>query len=153
MAETAEKSAALPDRVPQPHGGALLRGGKKGNRGGRGRLPSVLRERLRSSAANYVHVLEEVAAGFTVTPIVERCPKCGHEPEGPTELPQIPKVSERVQAVNVMLSHGLGEQALTVGFVAERVTATADLLRRSVPPDVYDALAPQLRAIWNGGKG
>lgn len=33
--------------IPQPHGGALLPGGKPGNKGGTGRPPNELRQRMR----------------------------------------------------------------------------------------------------------
>ena len=45
--------------MPQPHGGALRNGGT--NRGGPGRVPSVVRERCRGSFAKRVTVLEEIA--------------------------------------------------------------------------------------------
>jgi hypothetical protein len=47
--KTAAETAApvVATLIPQPHGGALLPGGKPGNRGGPGRPPDAHRERLR----------------------------------------------------------------------------------------------------------
>ena len=47
--------------VCQPHGGAIKQGGNNGNRGGKGAVPSDIRERLRGSFAERIQVLEDIA--------------------------------------------------------------------------------------------
>ena len=47
--------------VPQPHGGALRRGGKKGNKGGPGRVPSEVRAKCLGSFAKRIKVAEQIA--------------------------------------------------------------------------------------------
>src|SRR5438309_3227482 len=61
MAEDPEIAAELPALVPQAHGGAVYSGGVPGHRGGPGRPPSALRERLRGSFEDRVSVLEAIA--------------------------------------------------------------------------------------------
>jgi hypothetical protein len=49
-----------PRLIPQAHGGTLFAGGVRGNKGGAGRPPSALRERLRGSIEERVQILEEI---------------------------------------------------------------------------------------------
>ena len=58
--KTAGKTAAL---IPQAHGGALLDGGKPGNRGGSGRPPDVVRGRARDAFYTHIPILEKIAEG------------------------------------------------------------------------------------------
>lgn len=48
MPKSAAKTA---DKIPQPHGGALLPGGKKGNKGG-GRTPDAFRQMCQELASS-----------------------------------------------------------------------------------------------------
>jgi len=78
----------LPALVPQPHGGAIYGGGVPGHRGGPGRPPSALRERLRGSFEQRIAVLENIADDLYVVheradlrkldcPALERSLRCG----------------------------------------------------------------------------
>jgi len=62
--KSAEKSAATPvvEKIPQPHGGALLSGGMPGNVGGTGRPPDAWRALCRTLASRteMVQTAEEV---------------------------------------------------------------------------------------------
>lgn len=57
--KTAAKTADT-KLVRQAHGGALLPGGKPGNRGGAGALPSEVRAQLRGSAVQRIGILEQI---------------------------------------------------------------------------------------------
>lgn len=57
----ADSSPPEPELVPQSHGGALLSGGAPGNAGGTGRPPSELREKMRGSLEERLHVAEAIA--------------------------------------------------------------------------------------------
>lgn len=81
MQKTAAKSAAL---IPQPHGGAIYRGGVRGNSGGPGRPPSELRARLRGSFEDRFAVLEAIADDAAADP------------------------SDRIRAIEVMAKYGIG---------------------------------------------
>jgi hypothetical protein len=109
--------------IPQPHGGAIRNGGT--NRGGHGRPASKVRAALLRAGAKRIPVLQAIA-------------------DDPTQ-----GAAERIRAVNVMLTHGLDDKSLTLGSVQERILQTAELLRSTLPPELYEAIAPRLRAIWN----
>lgn len=49
-----------PRLIPQSHGGALLSGGIPGHKGGAGRPPSELRERLRGTVEQRIPILEQI---------------------------------------------------------------------------------------------
>jgi hypothetical protein len=72
--------------VPQPHGGAIRRGAKKGNTPGTGRPPSEIRARLRGSFDERIKILEEIA----------------ESPES--------SASDRIRALDVLAKYGLGTQ-------------------------------------------
>ena len=59
-AETTKKSTLR--LIPRPNGrGALNSGGTPGNKGGTGRPPSEIRERMRGSLADRLRIAEEIA--------------------------------------------------------------------------------------------
>ena len=61
MSDRTEIAGPLPEKVRQPHGGALYRGGVIGHRGGPGRTPSALRAAFRVSLATRLHIAERIA--------------------------------------------------------------------------------------------
>lgn len=73
-----------PKLVEQAHGGAILQGGNPGNKGGPGRPPSALRERMRGSLEERLKVLEEIADDSDSRP------------------------ADRIRAVEVLARYGLG---------------------------------------------
>src|SRR5438093_8534927 len=79
-----EIAGKLPALVDQQHGGAIYAGGVPGHRGGPGRPPSALRERLRGSFEDRVNVLEGIA-------------------DNPEADPQ-----DRIRALDVLAKYGLG---------------------------------------------
>src|SRR5689334_19735710 len=86
--------------VAQSHGGALREGGT--NKGGLGRMPSLIRQRAAASYDERMGVLEEIADGKVTTTIRARCEKCGHEPESVPDLPSVlravPMPGDRIRA-------------------------------------------------------
>ena len=110
--------------VQQQHGGAL-RVGNPGNRGGPGRPPSALRERLRGSLDERVAILEQIA-------------------DNPDASDR-----DRIKAVDVMARYGLGTlRELSVEDVRERLRATLELLKQELHEDDADRLIARLRGIW-----
>jgi hypothetical protein len=71
---------AKPLKIPQPHGGALNAHGTPGTRGGVGRAPSEVRRMAREMFTAQLPVLDAIAEGRVIVPLVERCAKCGYEP-------------------------------------------------------------------------
>ena len=113
------------ERIPQKHGGALLAGGQPGNRGGLGKPPSALRERLRGSLEQRIEVLEEIA-------------------DNPDALDR-----DRIKAVDILGKYGLGTlRELSVEDVRERLRATLELLKQELHEDDADRLIARLRGIW-----
>ena len=110
--------------VQQQHGGAL-RVGNPGNRGGPGRPPSALRERLRGSLDERVAVLEEIA-------------------DNPDASDR-----DRIKAVDILGKYGLGTvREVTVEDVREKLRTTLELLRQELDEDQADHLIGRLQTIW-----
>lgn len=97
----------MPALVPQPKNwtggtGALYAGGIPGNRGG-GRTPSKVKELAAAKLPPHVDTLDDIANGKAVVSIVQKCPKCGHEPEdGASTEPLVVRPGERVRAIEVL---------------------------------------------------
>ncbi|MEO7502995.1 MAG: hypothetical protein ABIW94_10205 [Gemmatimonadaceae bacterium] len=146
MATRTGKKKAL---VPQPHGGALLKGGNDGNRGGRGAVPSLLRERLVGSFEQRIPVLERIADGVPIVrveiPLSElvghvSCPKCGKAfmPDNPKDLAtvtveakQSARPSDQIRAVDTIGKYGPGEKheiTMVSAEVKDRLRQTVDLI-------------------------
>ena len=119
------RRGTTPDRIPQPHGGALLSGGLPGNRGGIGRPPSALRERLRGSFDERVGVLEQIADDQAADP------------------------QDRIRALEVMGKYGLGPvRELTVDEVRDRLRETVATIQRSLPQAKASEILGRLREVW-----
>jgi len=116
-------------RVVQPHGGALLSGGKPGNTGGSGRPRSALRARLRGSFEERVAVLEGIA-------------------DDPTA-----HANDRIRAVDVIARYGLGsadEGLVSADEVREHLRETIAVLRAALSPEQFSAILTELEAVWSG---
>lgn len=144
---SSEQSSGRPPLVPQPHGGAIQRGGTPGNPGG-GRPPSVLRERLRGSFAERIPVLEGFADG--VVPLSQRCEFCGKEPT--EKLEAVLKVlgNDRLRALEIMAKYGLGvTKALSDEEVKERLRQTLATIRGALPPAQAEQLIDLIEPHWS----
>ena len=92
----------MPEKVPQPHGGAILHGGMPGNRGG-GRTPSQVKELASAKLPRHVETLDGIAGGISYVTMREKCPKCGYEdPKTDLAFPQTVKAREQVRAVEAL---------------------------------------------------
>lgn len=146
----AKAPAALP-RVRQAHGGALLAGGVKGNRGG-GPLPSVLRDAARAELGPRIRILARMADGVTTLMLREQCPKCGYVPKGDTETPdevmdrQVKPADQR-GALDTLVKLGMGAQ-LSVDEAHANLAQTLELIAADVGAEAFARLAPKLRAVW-----
>lgn len=126
--------------VPQPHGGALRRGGT--NNGGPGRPPSVIRERLRGSFEARIAVLESIADGEAVERV--RLPS-GEE----SEMQKSAAVPDRLKAIDLLAKYGLGTtKEITVEHVRDRLQQTIALIGEMLPKEQADALLARLEPVW-----
>ena len=97
--KTAKKTATL---IPQPNGrGALLAGGKPGNKGGTGRPPDVVRQHCRESFDKRISILERIADD-----------KLGKGSEQP-------RVRDRIMALNELARVGFGGDTTIVAAQAD----------------------------------
>jgi len=162
----AKKTKAVAvELVRQPHGGAIAKGGIPGNKGGLGRVPSLLRDRLSDSFAERYKVLEEIADGTPVEevrlelaeilPHVE-CPECGGSLSAKSGIGEVliratrtARPNDRIKAVDTLGKYGPGQRienefTLVHPDVQERLQKTVNLVFANAPQLVDD-----LERIWN----
>jgi len=119
--KNSDKNSDLEMVTPEHGRGALLTGGKPGNKGGTGRPPNELRGTLREILERGLPVLEGYIEGRVPVKMVGRCEKCGHDHEDyellPTDLMllQTVKATDRLKALEIAARYGgVAELALTV---------------------------------------
>ena len=142
--------------IPQPHGGALLPGGKKGNKGGPGRTPSALRRGLRQLLDDDgMDVLKGVLQGRVPVKMVGQCTKCGTEHEDYEFLPvegmliQKPEVPDRLRAIDIASKYGIG--AAKAGYDEELIDALATVTGQTAVEllgEQADAFIDEIKAKW-----
>src|SRR2546427_8351809 len=126
MADNSEIPAELPALVPQAHGGAVYSGGVPGHRGGSGRPPSALRERLRGSFEDRITVLEEIADDDEADP------------------------QDRIRAIDTLAKYGIGTlREVSVEHVRDRLRETLQVLSEELPSKQAAHLINRLRGIWS----
>lgn len=157
--------------VVQPHGGALKTGGNPGNRGGSGRTPSALRDRLRNSMAERIPVIEQIADGEAIVRTEIRvidvmrhvlCPKCG----GPLELITKDPLEamgltilgrtsasprDRISAIDLAGKYGLGtkdEITVVSADVMSRLEAQAARFVAELPPAALEIVRRITDEVW-----
>lgn len=96
--------------IPQPHGGALLVGGQKGNKGG-GRTSNEIRELMRQPLAKLLPVVQRIAEASDVQEVT--CPHCDEKHEVVSWL----KARDKLQAVDLLARHGLIKEIEDTGIV------------------------------------
>ena len=134
---TAKTTGAL---RPQAHGGALRNGGP--NRGGTGRPPSVIRQRLRGSFEERIAVLEAIADGEAVERV--RLPS-GEE----TDTRKSAAVSERLKAIDLLAKYGLGTtKELSIEHVRDRLQQTIRVITQTLPKEQAERLLSRLEPVW-----
>ena len=88
--------------IPQPHGGALLAGGKPGNKGGGRPRDEIRRKFLSILSVKGLAILREILDAPREREHV--CPKCGH-----SETIQPPKTDDvALKALDLAGKYGLG---------------------------------------------
>ena len=97
------ESAVGPFLVPQPHGGALLSGGRRGGPPGPGRPPSALRALARERLAEVLPRVAAIAAGEPVMHV--------RTTDGRTRtIVTTPRVTDQLQAAWLLARTGLGDR-------------------------------------------
>ena len=98
MKKTNSKGVEL---VPQEHGGALLAGGRPGNKGG-GRTPNEIRVLMREPLAKLLPIITEIAEASDIQEVT--CPHCNEKHEVTSWL----KARDKLQAVDLLAKYGIG---------------------------------------------
>jgi hypothetical protein len=122
--ETASESANTQLVVPSHGRGALLPGGKPGNKGG-GRTPSALRRKALKKGPKMLKVLEDIALSADA------------------------KDSDKVAAAKEHLRIGMGT-AYSEIEVADKVQACVMAAERILPEELAAQYIFELRRIWLG---
>jgi len=155
-----------PELVPQPHGGALLSGGQKGNKGGPGRPTGALRARMFGALDEQLAVASDIASGQPVEmqeinlPDVlahVECPSCGGGLQPKSVDDMLAKITvrgsasagERLRALDFLARYGLGAiKAVSEDDVRSRVERTLDVIAELVTKEQYARIVPELQKIW-----
>lgn len=139
------------EMIPQPHGGALRRGGN--TTPGTGRPPSAIRSRLRGAFDERVAVLEEIADGIVTINLREKCEHCGEMPtrQSPLELQNLVRsvTNDRLKAIDMMAKYGMGP-GMSVDEVRDKVRATKAAADDILPPELAEQFTAELKRIWLG---
>jgi hypothetical protein len=129
-------AVVMPVLTPQPHGGALFKGGMPGNKGGSGRPPGLTRRLAGRKMPKHVRTLDDIALGKSVRVLAERCPQCGFEPkEKEAAEPIVVKPSDQVSAIRELRK--LAELSEVV-ITSENTRAFVDCIGRAIE-EVCDA--------------
>ena len=128
--------------VPQPHGGALLAGGKPGNKGGRPR--SIIREKLSGVMTEHgIGVLEEIITAPRETTVT--CDECGHK----QEVKPPSSDADRLRGVDIAGKYSIGTiQQIDTEQVRARLEQTLDLINELLNPEDAQRLNAALRGVW-----
>lgn len=135
------KAPADAPRTAQPHGGALLAGGVKGNRGGMS-IPSALREMAREHAHAGLALAAKIAAGEKISQS-HVVPLTGVV----LDVELRPSHAEIVRATDMLLKHGMSAP-ITVDDARARVAATYEVLRATLPSELLAQVLPKLTEVW-----
>jgi hypothetical protein len=149
--ESTADTAAL---VPQPHGGALRRGGKPGNKGGR--PTAYIRRRLRGALYQRIHIIEGIADGTVEVTLHQTCEHCGKEPTrtGTEWVADVLKkvraaVGDQLKAFDLMGKYGVGTlKAITDEDIRERLSQQLEIIRNSPHVTNAEALIKEIEPAW-----
>lgn len=117
-------------RIKQPHGGALLAGGVKGNRGGRS--PAALRSVCRNEFAKII-------------PKVKALTRATRDAEG--KITERPDPRTLLRAAELFARYGM-DQAISVSDAKTALRATKAEVDEYLPPDQAETLWNRIMSHW-----
>jgi hypothetical protein len=142
--------------LPKTGRGALRRGGKKGNAGGRN-IALKIRKAMLSDLASTQHVLREHAEGKMRVPLVETCPKCGYEPASAQDANadmqrfiemRVP-IRDQQRAVKTLAEFTIGTvNGVSLEALQERLEETQRVIRENTTPEEFAIIDPLLLKVW-----
>ncbi len=136
--------------IPQPHGGALLPGGKPGNRGGTG-VRDEVREKLAGIAnGKGIEFLDQLMEGKARFRLVGVCESCGHEAKDPHSKAETDAmwdeikatVENRLKASDQILKYGVaGKDDVARPKILALIASWRDVLtKHNAPESMLDEL-------------
>ncbi|BAH38863.1 MAG TPA: hypothetical protein DGD08_08570 [Gemmatimonas aurantiaca] len=128
-------SAPNPPLVPQPHGGALYRGGRKGNRGNR--MRAVVQKQAMHFVAERLPLLAHAADGV----VVEFGEKGELKLASPTQ-------GERNAAMKLLWEIANSQRKISLTEVRKRLVAQVAAIRETLPPEQADLVLAKLAEVW-----
>jgi hypothetical protein len=126
--------------VRQPHGGALLRGGNWGNRGGKGRPPSVIKEAMRAEFDELIPRLRKLTRPRWIE---EKDPKTGQTVK--RKIPADPMLV--LQVANIFGRYGM-DAAVSIADVRAALDETRREIEELLPPDLASVLLERIAEHW-----
>jgi hypothetical protein len=114
--------STAPAKVPQPHGGAINRGGTRGNKGGR--PPSKLRAICRKMAGPRLPILGKIAKDETES------------------------AADRIRAIDTLMKYGL-DRAISVADLRECLRQQSEIAYEYLPKEQADELLARFRPVWS----
>lgn len=134
-----DTSNGRPELVRQAHGGALYKGGVKGNAGNR------IRRRLQNQAlhlvADRIPLLGHIADGSVVE---------WSEDEKGRRVPTLssPTAGERTQAIKLLWEISNARRRISLPEVRKRLAAQVAVIREQLSPEQADILLNRLAEVW-----
>jgi hypothetical protein len=129
----------LPEKIPQPHGGALLRGGVKGNAGNR--MRRLVTKKAMHMVAERMPILGHIADGSVVEWSEDAQ---GHR----TPTLTSPKPADRVKALQLLWEVANSDKKVSMAQVRARLQAQVVVIRQTLAPDVADRVLEKLADVW-----
>jgi hypothetical protein len=141
--------------------GAIRYGARPGtNTAGSGRPPSEVRRIARDMFAARLPVLDEIASGSVVVPLLERCQKCGYEPTAADEEQRIQAIEravrpgEQVRAMEALARVGMSGN-VSVDDVRIRMIAQVRVTREwgadnGISRELIENLLERYHDCWRG---
>lgn len=129
----------MPELVPQPHGGAIHRGGKPGNAGNR------VRRHVHKTAMRMVAERMEIIGHIADGTVVE----WSEDAQG-RRVPTLtsPKPGDRVRAVSLLWDIANSHKKVSLAQVKARLKAQVAVIRETLPPEQADQLLAALADVW-----
>lgn len=141
------------EMIPQPHGGALKRGGTRSP----GRPANSIRRRLRGDFAQRLDILRGIADGTVEVNLLDVCEYCHLPPSKPQRRDWIDDVlkrvraavSEQLKALDLMAKYGMGTmKAVSDDEIRQRLAETLEKIRNSPHVTNPEALIAELEPTW-----
>ncbi len=147
--------------VPQPHGGMLLSGGKRGHVGGTGRPRDEVRAKLTEiSRGKGIEFLDMLMDGKVFVRLVGTCSHCGKDGSPPTDddskhfMEHVSaSVDQRLKGLDILLKYGVNGREDAEGDITRHpevrrfLSAFHTALAEETPPKVANRVRSRVESL------